>query len=99
MEISSVSSSQAFFAPARMASSAFETQSSDQAMMNIDPDTFSSFVKEAGAEPEVRQDVVDSFKAKIASGDYPPQETVDGLANSIGGGVYQLAAKDFTSSN
>ncbi len=68
-------------------------------MMNIDPDTFSSLVKEAGSQSEVRQDLVDAFKSLVAVGSYPSQQTMDGLAQTIGGGIYQLATTSSASSN
>ncbi len=93
MQITSVTPSLLSFAPARTTSSPVDTQGSDQLVSNISPDTFSSFVQEAKAQPEVRQDVVDSFKARIASGHYPPQDIIEGLTNLLGAGIHQLATQ------
>jgi anti-sigma28 factor (negative regulator of flagellin synthesis) len=56
----------------------------DQVAMSLSADTFSSLVQEAGQMPDVRSDLVDSFKSRIQSGTYPSQETVDGLADRMG---------------
>jgi anti-sigma28 factor (negative regulator of flagellin synthesis) len=63
----------------------------DQAVMNFSADSFSTLVKEAGQMPEVRSDVVDAFKARIQSGEYPSQDVIAGLANVIGGAIVQQA--------
>ena len=60
-------------------------------MINFSPDSFSSLVSEAGQMPEVRNDVVDSFKSRIASGQYPTQATIAGLTNILGGSILQQA--------
>jgi hypothetical protein len=65
--------------------------SSDTAALNFSADNFSSLVQEAAQQPEVRYDVVNDFKARIQSGNYPPQETVDGLVDVIGGSILQQA--------
>jgi hypothetical protein len=57
-------------------------------------DSFSNLVAEAKATPEVRSDVVDSFKAQIQSGHYPSQDVVAGLARAIGGVVGQALATE-----
>ncbi len=57
----------------------------DQVSMSLSPDTYSSLVSEAGQMPEVRSEVVDSFKSRIQSGDYPTQDTLDGLVDRMGG--------------
>jgi hypothetical protein len=69
----------------------------DQAVIDFSADTFSSLVKEAAQMPEVRSEVVDAFKARIQSGDYPSQETLAGLTNLIGGGILQQAKADSSS--
>ena len=66
----------------------------DQAVINFTPGSFSSFVKEAGQFPEVRSELVDSFKSRIQSGTYPSQEDIAGLTNVIGGHVLQLAQSE-----
>ena len=63
----------------------------DQAVINFAPGSFSGFVQEASQFPEVRSELVDSFKSRIQSGSYPSQEDIAGLANVIGGHVLQLA--------
>ena len=65
---------------------------SDQAVLHVSLDTFSGLVQQAGAMPEVRGEVVDSFKARIQSGEYPSPETVAGLVDVIGGGIVKLAS-------
>lgn len=63
----------------------------DQVVINFSADSFSNLVKEAGQMPEVRSEVVDAFKSRIQSGDYPSQETIAGLTSLIGGGILQQA--------
>ena len=82
MQITGPTSSPLSFVPAQSSSTTLEMHASDQVMMNLSPNTFSSFVKEASAQPEVRQDVVDSFKAKIASGHYPSQDIVEEIGRA-----------------
>ena len=67
------------------------TPSSDAAEINFSADTFSSLVQEAGSQPEVRSEVVDSFKARIQSGHYPAQDVIAGLTKLLGGGIMQAA--------
>lgn len=62
----------------------------DQVSMSLSADTFSGLVNEAGQMPEVRGEVVDSFKARIQSGEYPSSQTLDGLADVIGDHWSQL---------
>jgi hypothetical protein len=64
---------------------------SDQAVLNVSPDTFSSLVQAAGSMPEVRSEVVDAFKARVQSGQYPSPETVNGLVDVIGRSIVKLA--------
>ncbi len=64
----------------------------DEAVINFSPDSFSSLVSEAGRMPEVRNELVDAFKSRIQSGEYPSSETISNLTNVIGGSVLQLAA-------
>ena len=63
----------------------------DQAVINFSADSFSSLVKEAGQMPEVRSEVVDAFKTRIQSGEYPSQDVIAGLTDLIGGVVVQQA--------
>jgi len=60
---------------------------SDGAVLNFSADSFSSLVNEASSMPEVRSDVVDLFKARIASGHYPSQDIVAGLTHLMGGAI------------
>jgi hypothetical protein len=60
-------------------------------VINFSPDTFSSLVQEANQMPEVRSEVVDSFKARIQSGEYPSQDVIEGLTDLIGGSIVQQA--------
>jgi hypothetical protein len=64
----------------------------DQVAMSLSPETFSSLVSEAGSMPEVRGEVVDAFKSQVQSGNYPSQETLDGLVDLMGSSWVKLAA-------
>jgi len=66
-------------------SSSTSSPDSDQAVLNMSASTFSSLVQEAKAYPEVRSDVVQAYKAGIASGSYPSEEVVAGLIKLMGG--------------
>ncbi len=57
----------------------------DQVAMSLSPETYSSLVTAAGQFPEVRGEVVDAFKSRIQSGEYPAPETLDGLVDLMGG--------------
>ena len=69
----------------------------DQAVINFSADSFSSLVQEAGQYPDVRSEVVDSFKARIQAGAYPTQSDIAGLTNVIGGSVMQMAKSGLSS--
>lgn len=93
MQIISLTSPQSFTPVVRTNNTSSATAyGSDQIQTDISPDTFSGLVKQAGAEPEVRPDVVESFKARISSGSYPPADVVEGLTHLIGASVMQLAS-------
>jgi hypothetical protein len=64
----------------------------DQVSMSLSADTFSSLVSEAGQLPDVRSDVVDAYKSRVESGDYPSSKTLDGLADLMGSHWSQFAA-------
>jgi hypothetical protein len=49
-------------------------------------------VNEARSYPEVRSQVVDSFKSRIQSGNYPSQDVISGLSRVLGGVVAQNSA-------
>ena len=92
MQISGVSNSQLIPMERSSASQpAPSTLSSDAAEFNVSPDTFSSFVQQAGSQPEVRSELVDSYKARINSGHYPAQDVIAGLTKLLGGGVMAAA--------
>ncbi len=96
MQISSVTTTQLISPLAKTTNSpssanVSSSSSSDEAVINFSPDSFSSLVSEAGQMPEVRNDVVDSFKSRIASGQYPTQATIAGLTNILGGSILQQA--------
>jgi hypothetical protein len=61
----------------------------DRAEFNLSADSFSALVHKAGQMPEVRSELVDSFKARIQSGNYPSQDVIEGLTNLIGSGIMQ----------
>jgi hypothetical protein len=69
----------------------------DQAVINFPADSFSSLVKEAGQMPEVRSEVVDVFRFRIQTGDYPSQDTIAGLASLIGGAIVRQAGSGSSS--
>jgi hypothetical protein len=54
-------------------------------------DSFSGLVQQAGQMPDVRGELVDSFKSRIQAGEYPTPETIDNLTDVIGGGIVQMA--------
>lgn len=85
------SSSPAAFSPPTARAAQTQPAGGDQVSMSLSADTFSSLVNEAGQMPEVRGDVVDSFKARIQSGNYPTPETLDGLTDVLGDHWSQLA--------
>ncbi len=68
-----------------------EVAPTDQAVINFSPVSFSGLVKEAAQMPEVRSDLVESFKAKIQSGQYPTEDTISGLVDKIGGSIVRQA--------
>lgn len=95
MQISGLSSSSTYSiqrtSTPQNGAAAEQPAAADQAFISSSGDLFSSLVKQAGQMPEVRSDVVDSFKARIAAGQYPTQEHIDNLVDAIGGGVLKLA--------
>jgi hypothetical protein len=73
------------------------TASGDRLAMSLSADTFSSLVREAGRMPEVRSNVIGSFKSRIQAGSYPTDSTLDRLANLMGGAwARQAQAGDVT---
>jgi len=69
----------------------------DAADIQFSADSFSSLVNEAKQIPDVRSELVDSFKARIQSGAYPSQEDLSNLTDVIGGHVLQLARSGLSS--
>ncbi len=43
--------------------------------------------------PDVRSELVDSFKSRIQSGQYPSSETMDALTDVIGNGIVKMASE------
>jgi hypothetical protein len=62
-----------------------QPSANDQVAMSLSPDTFSSLVSDASSMPEVRGEVVDAYKSQVQAGNYPTQETLDGLVDLMGG--------------
>ncbi|MEI9998743.1 MAG: flagellar biosynthesis anti-sigma factor FlgM [Verrucomicrobiota bacterium] len=92
MQISSATTPYLYSVPAETGSGGSAptpAEGSDRAELNISSDTFSSFVEQAKSYPEVRSDVVNSFKSQIQNGHYPPQDIVEGLLHLVGSTVLQ----------
>jgi hypothetical protein len=64
----------------------------DQMSMSLSADTFSSLISEVGQMPDVRGEVVDAYKSRVQSGEYPSPQTLDGLSDLIGDHWSQFAA-------
>jgi hypothetical protein len=64
----------------------------DQMSMSLSADTFSSLVSDAGQLPDVRGEVVDAYKSRIQSGEYPSSDTLDNLTDLMGSHWSQFAA-------
>ena len=90
MQISGVSTSSSIPMDRTISTQAGKV-SSDAAVLKFSADSFSSLVQEAGQMPEVRTDLVEAFRSRIQSGNYPTQETIAGLANLIGPSIVQQA--------
>ena len=65
------------------------SDNSDRAELNLSANSFSSLVHDANQMPDVRSEVVDSFKSRIQAGHYPAQDVIAGLTRLIGGGIMQ----------
>lgn len=59
----------------------------DEAALPPTAHAFSDLVSEAGLMPEVRSEVVDGYRARIHSGQYPSQDTLTGLMRLIASAV------------
>ena len=84
MQINSVSSSSpvSFVKPTSSPKGA--EPAGDQVSMSASADMFTSLVNDATNMPDVRSEVVDAYKARVQSGAYPSQDTLDGLVNLMG---------------
>ena len=54
-------------------------------------DSFANLVVQANQQPDVRSELVDSFKSRIAAGQYPTKDTIESLTDTIGHSILQLA--------
>jgi anti-sigma28 factor (negative regulator of flagellin synthesis) len=90
MQISGISTSLSI-PMGKINSSQVSKPARDEAVLNFSTNSFSSMVKQAGQMPEVRSEVVDAFKARIQSGQYPSQDVIAGLTDLIGGAIVQQA--------
>jgi hypothetical protein len=91
MQISGTTSSASIpLQRASVPSSAVQS-TSDQAVLNTSADSFSSLVKAASQMPEVRVDLVATYKARVQAGHYPEQDII------AGGGIMQQAKAGSTS--
>lgn len=62
----------------------------DTADLSTSASAFSNYVKQASNMPEVRSEVVDSYKARIQAGHYPSADAVAGLTRLIGGPIMSM---------
>jgi hypothetical protein len=97
MTISGISSTGSIAYGQAAARTPAEPPTGDQVSMSLSGDTFSSLVSEAGQMPDVRGEVVDAYKSRIQSGDYPTPETLNGLSDYIGDHWSQFAEAGGTS--
>ncbi len=70
--------------------SAPNTEAVDTADLSNSASSFASYVNEASQMPEVRSEVVDSYRARVHAGQYPSAEVVAGLTRLIGGPIMQM---------
>ncbi len=101
MQINSINTSPAVPVSKATTPQATNTVSSDSdhAEFNLSADSFSSLVNRASQMPEVRTELVDAFKARIRSGQYPPQDTVASLSHVIGSGIMQAGKSASSAGN
>jgi anti-sigma28 factor (negative regulator of flagellin synthesis) len=94
MQISSFSMSPTL-PPVKASASSSEaaTTSTDSTETNFtnSADSFSGLVQQAGQMPDVRSELVDSFKSRIQAGEYPTPETIDNLTDAIGSSIVRMA--------
>jgi hypothetical protein len=57
----------------------------DRALLHVSAESFAQLVKTAKSYPEVRSDLVSSYKSQVANGSYPSEDTVSGLAKRLSG--------------
>jgi len=69
----------------------------DQALISSSGGLFSSLVSDASSMPEVRGDLVASFKSRIASGQYPEPSVIAGLTDVLGSSILQAARSGLSS--
>jgi hypothetical protein len=69
----------------------------DQVSMSISPELFSSLVSDASQMPDVRGEVVDAYKSRVQSGEYPTQDALNGLVDLMGGTWIAQARTDDSS--
>jgi anti-sigma28 factor (negative regulator of flagellin synthesis) len=92
MQISGISTSQVIpMGKTNQSHAESQKPALDQAVVSFSSNSFSSLVKEAAQMPEVRSEVVDAYKARIQSGEYPSQETISGLTDLIGPAIVEQA--------
>ncbi len=89
MQISSISISNSLPLE-KTKSSPAPKASTDTAVINFSASSFSGLVKQASQMPEVRSEVVDSFKSRIQSGQYPTEETMDHLVDTLGASIVKM---------
>ncbi len=70
------------------------SSSMDKAVLNMDATQFTALVADAKSMPEVRDDVVDSFKTRISNGEYPSAHVMSGLTDVLSGVIAQRANED-----
>ena len=97
MQISGITTSTTIPVQRTATSSSEVNSASDQAVLNTSADSFSSLVKAASQMPEVRSDVVETYKSRIKAGHYPSEDIIAGLTRLIGGGIMQSAKKSSSS--
>ena len=85
--VSAIKASNTTSAPATASAT---TEQSETSFTNS-ADSFSNLVAQASQTPDVRSDLVDSFKSRIASGQYPTSDTIDSLTDTLGSSIFQLA--------
>ena len=81
-------------APTYLSTSEIDAPPVDFALLDMAPDQFADLVNEAKAMPEVRDDVVRAYRARIRSGHYPSYDIVAGLTHLIGDLIAQGPSSD-----